>query len=178
MQASLDRQRNSIQQQLGTAAAQSPQGFFTVPWPASPRFQAAAVTGPDCEPMPKPELDKIINAASGKEGVSAELVRAVIGKESAARPCAVSPKGAQGLMQLMPATAVELGVQNAFDPEQNVGGGVRLLKKLLDKYQGDVPLALGAYNAGAGRVDQAGEVPRVPETLNYVSDIMSRLRVE
>jgi soluble lytic murein transglycosylase-like protein len=128
--------------------------------------------------MAKAELDKLVTSATEREGVNADLVRLVIGKESAAKPCAVSAKGARGLMQLMPATAAELGVKDAFDPQQNVDGGVRLLKKLLTKYGGDVPLALGAYNAGSGRVDQAGGVPQIPETLNYVSDIMSRLRVE
>lgn len=128
--------------------------------------------------MPKPELDKIVESASGREGISPELVRLVIGKESAAKPCAISPKGAQGLMQLMPATADELGVRDAFDPQQNVEGGTRLLKRLLTKYGGDVALALGAYNAGSGRVDREGGVPKIPETMNYVSDILSRFRPE
>ena len=126
--------------------------------------------------MPKQELDQVIQSAASKEGVDAKLLRLVIGKESAAKPCAISPRGAQGLMQLMPATAEELGVQDPFDPKQNVEGGTRLLKRLLDKYNGDLALALGAYNAGSGRVDREGGVPDIPETIHYVSDIMSRFR--
>lgn len=132
----------------------------------------------DCEPMAKEELDEVVKTASAKEGVNPDLVRLMIGKESASKPCAVSPKGAQGLMQLMPATADELGVLDPLDPRQNVEGGTRLLKRLLTKYNGDVALALGAYNAGSGRVDRAGGVPQIPETMNYVSDIMSRFRFE
>ncbi|MBV8816790.1 MAG: lytic transglycosylase domain-containing protein [Acidobacteriaceae bacterium] len=179
MGGSLEKQKMSVQRQVSTAGDQtSAPGFYSVTWPASPQFQAAITHTPDCDPMPKAELDKLVDSATQKEGVSADLVRLVIGKESAAKPCAISPKGAQGLMQLMPETAWELGVRDAFDPQQNVDGGVRLLKRLLAKYGGDVPLALGAYNAGSGRVDQAGGVPKIPETLNYVSDIMSRLRPE
>lgn len=81
-------------------------------------------------------------------------------------------------MQLMPATAVELGVGDPFDPKQNIDGGTRLLKQLLTKYNGDVALALGAYNAGAGRVDREGGIPQIPETMNYVSDILNRFRIQ
>ncbi len=132
----------------------------------------------DCDPMAKPELDQLVQAASQKQGLQAELVQAVIGKESAAHPCALSPKGAQGLMQLMPSTAVELGVTDPFDPKQNIDGGTRLLKQLLTKYNGDVALALGAYNAGAGRVDREGGVPQIPETVSYVSDILNSFRIQ
>ena len=132
----------------------------------------------DCDPMAAPDLEKVVKAATEREGVSAELVRLVIGKESASRPCAVSRMGAQGLMQLMPATAEELGVTDPFDPAQNVDGGTKLLKKLLTKYGGDVALALGAYNAGSGSVDRAGGIPPIPETVNYVSDILSRFRIQ
>ena len=104
-----------------------------------------------------------------------DLVNAVIDRESGARPCAVSVKGAQGLMQLMPAVASELGVKDAFDPKQNVDGGTKLLKQLLTKYNGDVGLALGAYNAGSARVDREGGIPKIPETINYVSDILTKV---
>ena len=132
----------------------------------------------DCEAMPKPELDQLVQAASEKQGLQAELIQAVIGKESGARPCARSPKGAQGLMQLMPATAIELGVADPFDPKQNIDGGTRLLKQLLTKYNGDIALALGAYNAGSGRVDREGGIPPIPETVSYVSDILNRFRIQ
>lgn len=128
--------------------------------------------------MPKADLDAVVKSASEKEGVSADLIRLVIGKESSAKPCAVSPKGAQGLMQLMPFTAADLGVTDPLDPKQNVEGGVKLLKRLLTKYNGDTALALGAYNAGSGRVDREGGVPPIAETVNYVTDILSRLPVQ
>ena len=79
-------------------------------------------------------------------------------------------------MQLMPSTAADLGVENPFDPRENVDAGARFLKQLLVRYEGDLPLALAAYNAGPGRVDSAGGIPPIPETLNYVSGILGRIR--
>ncbi len=104
--------------------------------------------------------------------ISAELVRAVIQAESAFNPHARSPKGAMGLMQLMPATAAELGVLDAYNPEENIRGGVKYLKQLLDSYEGNVELALAAYNAGPGAVKKyGGTVPPYRETQNYVAKI-------
>ena len=112
-----------------------------------------------------------INAHSERLGVAADLVRAVIQVESAFNPVAVSNKGAMGLMQLMPATAQELGVANPFDPDQNIRGGVTYLKQLLNRYDNKVELALAAYNAGIGNVEKYGDVPPFKETRNYVDKI-------
>ena len=129
----------------------------------------------DCDPMPKKDLDPIVAEAAQKGGVKAELVQAVIQQESGGKPCAVSPKGAMGLMQLMPATVSQMNVADAFDPGENVTAGVKLLKQLLDKYHGDTSLALSAYNAGEKRVDEVQGVPPIAETKNYVNSIASHL---
>jgi len=117
----------------------------------------------------------LIEENAKRQSVRADLLRAVIGQESGSRPCAVSPKGAQGLMQLMPAVAEQFGVHDPLDPKQNVEAGTKLLKQLLTKYNGDMRLALSAYNAGPERVDREGGVPQIPETINYVTDILSKL---
>jgi soluble lytic murein transglycosylase-like protein len=104
-----------------------------------------------------------------------KLLRAVMERESGFHPCAVSPKGAKGLMQLMPDTAAQLGVKDPFDPKENVDAGAHYLKQMLDRYKGDLSQALGAYNAGPAAVDQAGGVPDIPETLDYVKSILQKL---
>jgi len=121
------------------------------------------------------ELTPMIDAAAQTHSVQPKLLRAVMEQESAYRPCAVSVKGAQGLMQLMPDTSGKLGVEDPFDPKQNIEAGARYLKELLDKYKGDLPRALGAYNAGPSTVDQAGQVPDIPETRDYVAAILKKL---
>ncbi|HSE48228.1 MAG TPA: transglycosylase SLT domain-containing protein [Terriglobales bacterium] len=114
------------------------------------------------------QLDAIIEEAAAKHGVDSNLVRAVIKVESNFNPRAVSRKGAMGLMQLMPSTARSLQVSNPFDAKQNVDGGVRHLKKLLEDFDGDVTKAAAAYNAGAGAVNRNGGVPPYAETRQYV----------
>lgn len=172
--SSIQQQRASIMKQIETVtgkAAPPPTAFFSVPWIGTPSSIATAA----CDPMPAEQLNALIRQSSQRENVDPELIRAVISQESGSRPCAVSEMGAQGLMQLMPATASELGVQNAFDPKENVDAGAKLLKQLLAKYNGDISLALSAYNAGESRVDREGAVPPIPETINYVFSILSQL---
>jgi soluble lytic murein transglycosylase-like protein len=113
-----------------------------------------------------------IREVAARHGVAADLVEAVIRAESAFNPRAVSHKGAQGLMQLMPRTASSLGVRNAFDPRENIEGGVRHLRYLLDKYPGNVPFALAAYNAGEKAVDYYRGIPPYAETQQYVQKIL------
>ena len=126
--------------------------------------------------MTEPALASLIDDAAKREDLKPGLLRAVVQKESAGRPCAVSPKGAQGLMQIMPATAADLNLSDPFDPKQNIDAGARFLKQLLTKYSGDLSLALGAYNAGAGRVDKEGGVPQITETQDYVADILTKIK--
>ena len=113
-----------------------------------------------------------IREIAARHGVAADLVESVIRVESAFNPRAVSNKGAQGLMQLMPRTAFSLGVRNAFDPRENIEGGVRHLRYLLDRYPGNVSLALAAYNAGEKAVDYYGGIPPYAETQHYVQKIL------
>jgi soluble lytic murein transglycosylase-like protein len=119
-------------------------------------------------------FDDLIAEHASVQGVRADLVHAVIQAESAFNPMALSVKGAMGLMQLMPATAVQFGVTNAFDPAQNIRAGVTYLKQLLKRYSQNEELALAAYNAGPGAVEKYGAVPPYRETRDYVSKIRSR----
>jgi soluble lytic murein transglycosylase-like protein len=119
------------------------------------------------------EFEPIVKSVASEYGVDKNLVKAVIHAESGYNPNAVSPKGAQGLMQLMPKTAQGLKVPNSFDPKDNIRGGVRYLRFLLDTFKGDVTLALAAYNAGLSRVNQYGGVPPYQETRNYISRVLS-----
>jgi soluble lytic murein transglycosylase-like protein len=118
--------------------------------------------------------DEMIRVNARLHGVRTDLVRAVVQVESAFNPWAKSPKGAMGLMQLMPETMKEFGVRNAFDPGENIRGGVAYLKQLLDRYKNNEVLALAAYNAGPGAVDKHGQtVPPYRETQDYVKKINS-----
>ena len=175
MSASLEKQKVSVRQQVKSQVQAAhliadqesdSNGFF-----ARAPF---AMPSMGCDPMPKPQLFEMIDQAAERQGVDPALIREVARQESAFRPCAVSSKGAEGLMQLMPATQAQFAVTDPFDPGQSLDAGTKLLKQLLDRYHGDLPLALSAYNAGAGRVDKAGGVPEIPETKNYVFTILSR----
>jgi soluble lytic murein transglycosylase-like protein len=118
------------------------------------------------------DLNEVVNAASGTYKLDPDLVNSVIRAESGFNVRAVSPKGARGLMQLMPQTASELGVRNVFDPQANVEGGTRYLRELLERYNFDLIKALAAYNAGTQRVEQYGGVPPFYETKAYVARIV------
>jgi soluble lytic murein transglycosylase-like protein len=120
------------------------------------------------------DLRALAAAAARRHGIDPELVLAVVGVESAFQPEAVSPKGAQGLMQLMPQTAASLGVRDALDPAENLDAGVRHLGSLLTLYGGDVTRALAAYNAGQGAVARHGGVPPFRETRAYVRKVLER----
>ncbi len=118
------------------------------------------------------DLNEVINTVSDRHHIDPDFISSVIHAESGFNPHAVSPKGAQGLMQLMPGTASKLGVSNAFDPRANVEGGTRYLTELLQRYNFDVIKALAAYNAGPLRVQQYGGVPPYQETRAYVARIV------
>jgi len=122
--------------------------------------------------QPYTDLNEVVNEASGRYRLDPDLVNSVIKAESGFNVRAVSPKGAQGLMQLMPGTASQLGVPNAFDPQANVDGGTRYLRELLERYNFDLVKALAAYNAGPQRVEQFGGVPPFHETRAYVARIV------
>jgi soluble lytic murein transglycosylase-like protein len=121
---------------------------------------------------PDLDLNSLVRRTASQLDVEPELIHAVIRQESGYDPYAVSHKGAKGLMQLMPATAKRFGVKDVFDPAENVQGGVKYLRQLLDRYDGDRRLALAAYNAGEGAVDRFGGVPPYRETQDYVDRIV------
>ncbi len=136
-------------------------------WAASPPAAAGA------EGWRRDDLRRIVHRVSVEHGLDPRLVHAVVTVESGYDPRAVSRKGAQGLMQLMPETARRLRVRDPFDPEQNVRAGVRELARLMDRYVGDLPRALAAYNAGEGAVDRYRGIPPYRETRRYVQRIMT-----
>jgi soluble lytic murein transglycosylase-like protein len=179
MRASIEKQRASIQKQRDAIRKQAESAGAWLKPGDPPRpigFDSPALQA-DCEPLADAVMAPLIETNAKTHEVKPELLRAVIEQESGYRPCAVSSKGAQGLMQLMPETSQELGVKDPFDPKENVSAGARFLKQLVDKYQGDLSKALGAYNAGSAAVDQAGGVPEIQETQDYVDSILKKLGI-
>lgn len=137
--------------------------------------RAAASTSPRRTPR-SAAYDDLIDTHAEANGLNPVLVRAVIEAESAFDAQAVSRVGAMGLMQLMPGTARELGVTDPFDPNDNIRGGTKYLRALLDRFDGDVRLALAAYNAGPGAVERYDDVPPYRETRSYVAKISNRIK--
>jgi len=121
----------------------------------------------------KREFQSIVHEKAAKYEMDPSLIHAVIKAESNGNPFAVSRKGAKGLMQLMPTTANDLQVRDPFDPEENIDGGTRYLKYLIEKFNGDLTLALAAYNAGPKTVEKSGAVPQISETREYVRRVLS-----
>lgn len=169
-QSAMEKQRAAIAIQRAAVRKQSD---MAAEWQGTSATEGPAM---ECDPMPAAELTPLIENASRQHRVEAKLLRGVIEQESGFHPCAISVKGARGLMQLMPATITQFKVDDAFDPKQNIEAGATFLKQLLDKYGGDVKLALAAYNSGPGNVDKSSGIPDIKETQDYVDGIMKKLR--
>jgi len=123
-------------------------------------------------PVAPEQIDALVGSNAATWQVDPSLVKAIIANESGFNANATSKVGAQGLMQLMPSTAQSVGVRDSYDPGQNVAGGTRYLKGLLDRFNGDVRLAVAAYNAGPNAVEKYGDVPPYAETQNYVKNVL------
>jgi len=180
MRQSIERQRAAIgiQREAARKQAESAGAWLSLgdrPFTGDP--DPFAPIQADCDPLNDAVLSPLIDSNAKTQNVKPEVLRAVMERESGYRPCAVSRKGAEGLMQLMPATAQELGVTDVFDPKENVGAGARLLRQLMDKYNGDLSKALAAYNAGPAAVDEAGGIPDIQETKDYVDAILRKLGI-
>jgi soluble lytic murein transglycosylase-like protein len=172
MLSSIEKQKASVRTQVGTGGPAD--AFFTTAWVTAASIPVPAVI-PACDRMPEEDLKSLIGTAAKAQAIKPELIRAVIRRESDFYACAVSEKGALGLMQLMPDVAQQFGV-DALDPKQNIDGGTRYLKQLMGRYNGDLSLVLAAYNAGPQRVDAEKKVPDIPETIAYVDSILKDLK--
>jgi soluble lytic murein transglycosylase-like protein len=166
MREALKKQRQSVRRQAELA------GTWMLP------FEGARYVDTPCDPIDEAVVGPIIDGAAQAQKVESKLLRAVIDQESGFHPCAMSSRGAKGLMQLMPETADQYSVRDPFNAKENVDAGTRYLKQLLDRYNGDLPQALAAYNAGPARVDESGGIPDIPETRDYVESILGKLRAK
>ena len=157
---------SDVRDSFGDALARAVEGSASVPASAAP-----AASGP------RAHIDALVRRAALRYGVDERLIHAVIKHESNYNPTAVSRAGARGLMQLMPENCREFGVADPFNPEQNIDGGVRHLKQMLERF-GSVELGLAAYNAGPGAVRRHGGIPPYRETEAYVRNVLRSLREE
>ena len=165
-----EQQRAAIKSQREAVRKQAERlGLWLLPWSDGP---------PVCDALADDVVAPLIETAAKAQALDPKLVRAVMEQESGLRPCSVSANGAQGLMQLMPETAKELAVGDPFDPKENIQGGTRYLKQLLEKYKGDLSQALAAYNAGPGTVGETKAVPDIAETRDYVDAILGKLGIK
>jgi len=160
---------------LGKATPMQPAPVAISVDPVKPRGDATSPTdmGNSTAAALKRQIDRNIHNAARKYDLSPRLLRSLIRHESNFDPQAVSSAGAMGLMQLMPDTARDLGIHDPFDVEQNIDGGARYLRQMLDRFRGNRTLALAAYNAGPGTVERYGGVPPYPETQHYVQKVLS-----
>jgi soluble lytic murein transglycosylase-like protein len=177
--AAIDQQRNSLSAQRASLQRQMGKtnfvAFVGVTYGAihpTRYFSFAA-----CPPLEAGIREGLIVAEGRRHAVAPDLLRAVMHRESGFRPCAVSVRGALGLMQLMPATIEQFRVTDPFDPAQSVHAGAALLRMLLDRYQGDLRLTLAAYNAGSSRIENADPDSYPAETKSYIADILAELGV-
>jgi soluble lytic murein transglycosylase-like protein len=171
MEASIELQRQSLRKQSGSASTNA---FFTVAWTGERMIPLPMVA--DCPALSDSESEPMITAAAALNKLDPALIRAVIRQESGFHPCAVSAKGAMGLMQLMPDTAQHFNLKDPFDATENIRAGAGFLRELLNRFKGDLKLTLAAYNAGPGRVDaNSASVPDIPETQDYVETILKEI---
>lgn len=160
-QAAFPDERISVQNTLPETV-----GLSSPPLASLPKRVEASTSAPA-------EVDQIIKEVSAKYHVEPSLIRSIVQHESGFNPLSKSAAGAMGLMQLMPATARGLGVNNPYNAQENIEGGVKYIKQLLDQYRGDEKMALAAYNAGPGNVAKYGGIPPFSETQNYVEKVMN-----
>lgn len=177
----------AVQTRIAEITGAPPTGPAAAPAPAAASFAStlasamasgngvpgASVSGPAPAPFAPQHIEALVQSNASAWQVDPALVKAVIANESGFDTNATSKVGAQGLMQLMPGTASSLGVRDPYDPQQNVAGGTRYLRGLLDRFGGDARLAVAAYNAGPGAVEKYGDVPPYAETQSYVQNVLA-----